>query len=153
MPKHNRWLIEQSLALTALAGESAWTSLLNDPAAALAAEGVTVPEGVTVRVVADQPSRIHLVVPSPAHSFLGELDGTPELRGFKNEIASTGVKAARDPAFLAELRERATAMAREHLADVDLPEDLVVVVLEEDASTVYLSVPYHGRRQLLNVAG
>ena len=47
----------------ALEDEAFRQELIADPAAVLAAEGVAVPEGVTVKVVADTASVRHLVVP------------------------------------------------------------------------------------------
>lgn len=38
--------------------------LVAAPAAALAAEGVAVPEGLTLAVVEDTPTRVHLVLPA-----------------------------------------------------------------------------------------
>lgn len=49
--------------------------LLSEPAAALAAMGVVMPAGVTVKVVENTPALVHLVLPSvPAPGELSERD-------------------------------------------------------------------------------
>lgn len=44
--------------------------LLGDPAGTLRAAGVEVPEGVTIEVVEDTATRVHLVLPAPVDEVL-----------------------------------------------------------------------------------
>jgi len=51
------------------------TRLLSDPKAAMAAVGITVPDGVGIRVVEDTPNVAHLVIPiQPAGIRLADVD-------------------------------------------------------------------------------
>ena len=55
----------------AWADEAFKARLMADPVATLKAEGMAVPEGMTVTVVEDTPAHRHLVLPAPAAA--GEL--------------------------------------------------------------------------------
>ncbi|MCB9766392.1 MAG: hypothetical protein H6739_41840 [Alphaproteobacteria bacterium] len=149
MSEHNRWLVEQSLAVDSYQDAAARAALAADPRAALAAKGVTVPDGVAVTVLFDDPTHMHVVVPHPGHTFLGALDLPAGLHGVKKLIAATGVKALQEPDFLGALRQDGAALARANVPKLKLTEDHHLIVVEEDASAVRIAVPYVGKAALL----
>lgn len=147
MSESNRWLLEQSI-LHALPNRAARAAFAADPAPALAEHGVTVPEGVSVTALVDTPQRMHVVVPFAGHAFLGSLDVHPGLRGTKALVSAVGARALEDEAFLAGLREDATGMAQAAVKSLRAVKGLEVTVHEEDASTVFITMPYEGRHRV-----
>ena len=152
----NRWSLEQDLIDDLRDGERSREALAADPRAAVEAMiGKALPAAVTVKVAFDTPTRFHQVVPFPGHAFLGSLvppEGEARIWGPRGIAVQVARRAADDPAFLASLRADPTGMARTNLAQVSLnrltmPDDLEVVLVEEDAETIWLTIPIERHRR------
>jgi len=62
----------QRVIAKAWADEAFKAALLADPRATLAQEGITLPDGLTLKVVADTPGTMHVVLPLPPAAALSD---------------------------------------------------------------------------------
>ncbi|MEI7605957.1 MAG: NHLP leader peptide family RiPP precursor [Rhodospirillaceae bacterium] len=130
----------------------AWASgqfrkrLLRDPRAALASLGITPPDGVTVRVIADTPATCCLVLPPPPPpgvSIAEQLNSVPGgvpraarlLSGFDRIVKA----AWTDPAVKALLIASPEAAFR--ALEIVPPPGIVFTIVEDAADTATLVLP------------
>ena len=62
----------QRLVAKAWADDAFKTALIANPNATLAAEGITVPAGLTLKVLEDTPGTMHVVLPKPPAAALSD---------------------------------------------------------------------------------
>jgi hypothetical protein len=146
----NRWSIEQSILERALGDRAELRRLEANPRKCLEqALGEPLSPDIAVRVAFDTPSTLHQVVPFVGHTMLGELDppaGDAAIGGMRGISIGAAHRAVHDPQFRERLLAEPAAFAREGLHRLSLSADLEVVVLVEDASTVWLHIPLVGRK-------
>lgn len=148
----NRWSIEQDILEQALGARSELRRLERDPRAALEQElGERLPPDVTVRLAFDTRRKHHQVIPFEGHAVLGSIDpptGDDAIDGLRGISVEAAYRVVRDPAFRARLLADATGFAREGLHNPPFPRDLEIVLLHEDARTIWLTVPMIGRKHI-----
>lgn len=148
----NRWSLEQGILNQAFAERGKLRELRRDPRAVLErALGQSIPAEIEVKVAFDRPRKIHQVVPHADHALLGAIDppaGDDAIPGMRGLAVATAHRAASDPVFRAKLVTDAKSLAKAGLSKVELPDDLEIVVLQEDPRTIWLTVPLVGRPNL-----
>lgn len=148
----NRWSIEQAILEQAAANAGELRKLANDPKGTLEqALGESLPPGVEVRVAFDLEDKIHQVLPFAGHAFLGAIEppeGKQAIPGLRGLSVATAHRAATDEAFCKALCEDPAGLARTHLSKLELSEAMRVEVVQEDATTVWLTMPLNGRGAL-----
>ncbi len=141
----NRWTLEQGILNQAFGERDKLLELRADPRAALErALGQPIPAEIAVKVAFDKPHRIHQVVPDPSHTLLGAIEppsGDAAIPGMRGLAVATAYRAASDPEFRAQLIADAKGLAAAGLSKVALPDELEIEVLQEDPSTIWLTVP------------
>lgn len=145
----NRWSLEQSILNQAFAERGNLRELRLAPRAALErALGQPIPAEITVKVAFDRPRKIHQVVPHDGHTLLGSIEpptGAAAISGLRGLSSATAYRAATDAEFRDKLLADATGLAKSGLSKLKLPDDLKIVVVQEDAQTIWLTVPLVGR--------
>jgi hypothetical protein len=148
----NRWSLEQGILNQAFGERGKLRELRRDPRAVLErALGQSIPAEIQVEVAFDKPRKIHQVVPHTGHTMLGAIEpptGDDAIPGMRGLAAATAHRAASDPDFRAKLIADAKGLAKSGLSKVELPDDLEIVVLQEDPGTIWLTVPLVGRPNL-----
>jgi hypothetical protein len=145
----NRWALEQGILNQAFAERGKLRELRRDPRAVLEqALGQSLPDEVKVKVAFDKPKTIHQVVPHEGHALLGSIEpptGSDAIKGLRGLAAATAHRAATDPVFRAKLVSDAKGLAKSGLSKLEVPDELEIVVLQEDPNTIWLTVPLVGR--------
>lgn len=152
MANNNRWSLEQGIHKQAFGDWHTLVDLRRDPRAVLErALGRSIPEEIKVKVAFDRPNKIHQVVPFSGHDLLGSIEpptGDAAIPGMRGLAVAAAHRAAHDPEFRAKLVADAKEFVKEGQHRFKLPADIEIVVLQEDARTIWLTVPLVGRPNL-----
>lgn len=148
----NRWSLEQGILNKSFTERGKLIELRRDPRGVLEqALGRSIPDEIAVKVAFDRPKKIHQVVPHECHTLLGSIEpptGGDAIPGLRGLVAATAHRAATDPVFRANLVKDPKGFAKAGLRKLVLPDELEIVVLQEDPNTIWLTVPLVGRPNL-----
>jgi len=115
------------------------TQLVQAAASVLNASGITVRPEPTVRILIDDPRRVHFVLAgSPLDRSL-RLDSLPPTPSFLQLYAYVYEAARRDERFRSMLIAQPGPTLR--MLGLDVADDMEVVVCEADSDRAYLSIP------------